>query len=88
MPRIDRDRAELNRVEKCEQVSADDAEVRRSALVSMVSTRHSADVTGVLLVEALAVDAVGESLQNERPVRMTEGRTARRSRSSASDRPW
>src|SRR3954471_6543883 len=70
MPRIDGNRAQLDRVEECEKVSADVAwlllpTIRDDGLDPHFGRRG---VRSLLLVEALSVDSVGKPFQHEWPI--------------------
>src|ERR1700682_2590764 len=70
MPGVDRDGAELDRVKKGKQISADDS----ALLLSLIGLYHldpdlgRRSLRGILLVEALPVDSVGKSFENERAI--------------------
>src|SRR6185436_20500093 len=70
MPRIHGNGAELDRVEQCEKVATDVTRLFLSAIRYNLFDAHFGRriFRGFLLVEALAVDAVGKSLEDERTV--------------------
>ena len=70
MPRVHRDRAQLDRVEQREQVAANVARLFVSIIGHDLLHPHSwwRRVRRFLLIEAFAVDPVGEPLQDERAI--------------------
>src|SRR4030088_1683402 len=70
MPRIHRNGAQLNRVQQRQQVSADVARLFLAVLRldGLNAYAGRSRVRRFLLIETLAVDSVGESLQDQRAV--------------------
>src|SRR6267154_4804422 len=70
MPWVDGDGTELDRIKKREQIAADDPALFLSPIgfYQLDPDLRRRSLRRLLLVEALPIDSIGESLENERPI--------------------